>query len=207
MQTTPDTGARQGGLWRTFLSFVAGAVVASAIVVPLVWMVAGKWLAPQGPAPMPTVVHQIQHLQRLETVVYGMDTIVQGGTDSRYLPRVLAGDRLLLMVYGEATAGIDLSHLTADNIALAGRAITVTLPAPEIFSTRLDNARTQIFSRQTGLFSRVDPHLESEVRRAAEEQLGQAALDRGILATAAANARTTVGQMLAGLGFAPVDVR
>ncbi|MEP7116345.1 MAG: DUF4230 domain-containing protein [Acidobacteriota bacterium] len=179
----------------------------ASVLAVLVWAFAGTWLSSQGVPPTPTVVQQIQRLQRLETVIYSMDTIVQGGTDSRYLPRILAGDRLLLMVYGESTAGIDLSRLTTANVTLVGRAIVITLPPPELFSTRLDNARTQIFSRQTGLFSRVDPQLESEVRRAAEVQLRQAALDRGILPTAAANARTTVGQILSGLGFGPIDVR
>src|SRR4029079_12474120 len=55
----------------------------------------------------PAVFRRIQELERLETVVFGMDKIVSGGQESRYLPKMLAGDRLLLIVYGEVTAGID----------------------------------------------------------------------------------------------------
>src|SRR5690349_12283781 len=53
----------------------------------------------------PTVVQQIQQLQRLETVVYSMEKIVTGDQQNRFLPRLLAGDRLLLIVHGDVTAG------------------------------------------------------------------------------------------------------
>jgi hypothetical protein len=47
----------------------------------------------------------------------------------------------------------------------------------------------------------VDRNLESDVRREAERQIRQAALDNGILQVAAANARTTLQSFLRGLGF------
>src|SRR5215471_10958698 len=114
---------------------------------------------------VPTVVRQVRSLQRLETVVYAMDKIVSGGYENRYLPRMLAGDRLLLVVYGDVTAGVDLGHVEASGVKVDGRSVTLTVPPAEIFSTRLDNAKTRVYSRETGLFSRVDPELESQVRR------------------------------------------
>ena len=44
----------------------------------------------QGPA----VISSIQRLQRLETVSYSMDKIVESARESEYLPDFLAGDRL-----------------------------------------------------------------------------------------------------------------
>jgi hypothetical protein len=70
-----------------------------------------------------------------------------------------------------------------------------------VFATRVDNERTRVYSRETGLFTRVDRNLESDVRREAERQIRQAALDNGILQVAAANARTTLQSFLRGLGF------
>jgi hypothetical protein len=64
-----------------------------------------------------------------------------------------------------------------------------------------------VYSRETGLFSQVDPNLESEVRRAAEQQIRQAALDQGILQVAADNARMTLNTFLNGLGFEEVEIR
>jgi len=53
----------------------------------------------------------------------------------------------------------------------------------------------------------VDPNLESDIRREAERQVRQAALDNGILRTAAANARTTMTSFLRGLGFEAPDFK
>jgi hypothetical protein len=155
----------------------------------------------------PAVVHRIQQLQRLETVVFGMDKIVTGGQESRYFPQMLVGERLLLIVYGEATAGVDLSRVQADQIEVNRERIAMTLPAAEIFSTRIDNERTRVYSRETGLFTQPDPNLESDMRKEAERQIRQAALDGKILETAAANARTTLTTFLAGLGFERVEIR
>jgi hypothetical protein len=152
-------------------------------------------------------VQQIQQLQRLETVVYSMEKIVTGSADSKYFPRMLAGDRLLLIVYGEVTAGVDLAALDPSRLTIDQRSVEVALPEPSVFSTRLDNARSRVYTRETGLFTSPDPQLESEVRREAERQLTQAALDGGILRTAEANARTTITSLLRGLGFESVTFR
>ncbi len=186
--------------------FLAGLIVAAAVTLVVRWTgVYGGGLR-FDPSP-PSVIRQIRSLERLETVVYSMDKIVAGGYENRFLPRVLAGDRLLLVVYGDVTAGVDLGHLDSSSVSIHGRSVTLTLPAAELFSTRIDNDRTRVYSRETGLFSRVDPDLETEVRKEAERQVRQAALDGGVLAVASANARTTLTSFLKGLGFDDVEVR
>jgi Protein of unknown function (DUF4230) len=149
----------------------------------------------------PTVVRQIQKLQRLETVSYTMDKIISGGHDNPLLPKFLVSDRLLLMVHGEVIAGVDLGKLQASDVALNDRNISVRLPKAEILVTRLDNEKTRVYSRDTGLFSSPDPNLETQVRQEAERQLQQAALQDGILKSADENARNSVQSILKGLGF------
>ena len=156
-------------------------------------------------ADQPTVVRQIQQLQRLETVRYTMDKIISGEHDNAYLPKFLAGDRLLLIVHGEVIGGVDLTKLQPSDIAVHGRSVSAHLPPPEILVTRLDNSKTRVYSRDTGLFSSPDPNLESEVRQEAERQIQEAALADGILKTAGQNARTTLTSLLQGLGFTEVE--
>jgi len=151
-------------------------------------------------------VRQIRQLQRLETVNYTMDKIISGEHENPYLPKFLAGDRLLLVVHGEVIGGIDLSKLQPGDVSVHGRAISLRIPAAEIFTTRIDNAKTRVYSRDTGVFSSPDPNLESEVREAAEQQLRQAALQDGVLKTAEGNARATLTSMLKGLGFKQIDI-
>jgi hypothetical protein len=155
----------------------------------------------------PTVVRQIQQLQRLETVSYTMDKIISGGTDNPYLPKFLIGDRLLLLVHGEVIAGVNLARVRPGDVTVRGRDISIRLPSAEVFSTRVDNARTRVYSRDTGLFSSADPNLETEVRQEGERQLQQSALQDGILKAADQNARNTISSLLQGLGFGQITIQ
>ncbi|MEQ1354770.1 MAG: DUF4230 domain-containing protein [Candidatus Acidiferrum sp.] len=155
----------------------------------------------------PTVVRQIQRLQKLETVSYTMDKIIGGERDNAYLPKFLAGDRILLVVHGEVVAGVNLENIKASDVTVQGHSISLRLPPAEVFSTRIDNAKSRVYSRDTGLFSSPDPNLESEVRQEAERQLQQSAVVDGILKSADQNARNTVSGMLTGLGFTQVSLQ
>ncbi len=155
----------------------------------------------------PTVVRQIAQLQRLETVKFTMDKIISGERESPILPKFLISDRLLLVVHGEVIAGVDLSALQPGDVSVQGKVVSVHVPPAQILVTRLDNEKSRVYSRDTGLFSSPDPNLESEVRQEAEHQLQQAALDGGILKSAEDNARTTVSSLLKGLGFTEVNFR
>jgi hypothetical protein len=159
---------------------------------------------------VPAVVQRIQRLNRLETVVYSLDTIVEGSKSSAVLPDLLAGDRILLVVHGQAIAGIDLAQLKPEDVHITQedgtRTIHVTLPASQLFTTRLDNQHTHVYVRSTGILAPVDQNLESETRAKAEQQLQQTALSDGILDAARKNARAAVTTLLYSLGFERVDV-
>ena len=209
--STPPLRARSfpGVVW-----LLTGALLSLAVVTLTVWLVTGAGLVQfianlrgAGPAipNQPTVVRQIQQLQRLETVRYTMDKIISGERGSAYLPKFLVSDRLLLVVHGEVIAGVDLSKLQPSDVSVQGRTVTVHLPSTEILVTRVDNTKTRVYSRDTGLFSSPDPNLESEVRQEAERQLQQAAEQDGIVKTARDNARSALTTILKGLGFERVE--
>jgi hypothetical protein len=199
------------------LGALLGAVLTVILVGALVWLSTGLGLLhlmgilregrTQINVDQPTVVHQIQQLQRLETVSYTMDKIISGEHGNAYLPKFLAGDRLLLVVHGEVVGGINLGGLQPGDVLIQGQKVSIHLPAAEVLSTRIDNTRTRVYSRDTGLFSSPDPNLESEVREEAEHELLQAALQDGILKLAGDNARTTISGMLKGFGFHEVEIR
>jgi hypothetical protein len=153
----------------------------------------------------PTVVDRIQRLQRLETVVYTMDKIVSGAKENPIFPDFLAGDRLLMLVHGEVVAGIDFSNLKSGDVRIEGKQVHLHLPAPQVFSTRIDSGKTRVYSRQTGLLVPTDPDLETQVRQEAERQLQSAAMADGILRTAQQNAASTITSLLQGLGFERID--
>jgi Protein of unknown function (DUF4230) len=153
-----------------------------------------------------SVIERIQKLQRMETVVFNMDKIVTGEKDNPILPDFIAGDRLMMIVHGQVVAGIDFTRLKSGDVKIQGKDIHVHLPNPQILITRLDNSRTKVYSRNTGILVRVDPNLESQVRQEAEGELLQEAALGGILNNARDNARVTVTTLLLGLGFEKVEV-
>jgi hypothetical protein len=216
----PEPRATRGksrGVYSWILGALLGAILTVLLLGAVVWLSTGFGLLhlignlrggrTQINVDQPTVVHQIQQLQRLETVSYTMDKIISGEHGNAYLPKFLAGDRLLLVVHGEVVGGINLAGLQPGDVLIQGQKVSIHLPAAEVLSTRIDNARTRVYSRDTGLFSSPDPNLESEVREEAERQLQQAALQDGILKIAADNARSTISGMLKGFGFLEVDTR
>ena len=159
---------------------------------------------------VPAVVQKIQRLSRLETVVYSIDTVVEGSKSSVVLPDLLAGDRILLVVHGQSIAGIDLAQLKPEDVRISdkdgGQSIHVTLPPSKLFLTSIDNQHTRVYVRSTGLLVPADPNLETDTRAKAEQQLQASALADGILDTASKNARATITTLLYGLGFKQVDV-
>jgi len=196
---------------------VLGILVTIAGLALAVWLLAGVHLldlfamARGGRTTIrvdqPTVVRQIQQLQRLETVRYTMDKIISGEHANPILPQFLAGDKLLLVVHGEVVGGIDLGKIQSGDVAVHGQEISIHMPQAEIFSTTLDNSKTRVYSRETGLFTSPDPNLESEVREEAERQLLQAATQDGILKTADQNAQSTIKSLLNGFGFTQVTIQ
>jgi hypothetical protein len=208
---------RRGGSWAgVVLALIVGAVAVVVFVHHARNGLAGRLAAMISGRPLtvvsaPTVVEKIQRLNRLETVVYSLDTVVETSESNAVLPDVLAGDRLLMIVHGETIAGVDMSKLKPEDVQIGeapdGRTITLTLPASEVFLTAIDNAKSRVYARDTGLFVKADPNLETVTRQKAEGQLQQAALSDGVLDAASKNARSTVVAMLEGLGFAKVDVK
>jgi hypothetical protein len=158
---------------------------------------------------VPAVVERIQSLNRLETVVYSLDSVVEGDKSSPVFPDILAGDKILLVVHGQSTAGIDLAKLKPEDVRIDGadsRSIHVNLPPSEIFATTLDNQGTRVYARTTGLLVPADQNLESDTRTKAQKQLQEAALSDGILDAARKNARATISALLFSFGFQHVEV-
>jgi hypothetical protein len=209
--------ARKSRALQWVLGILGGIVLALVAVGAVVWAFAGLSLYEVGSmlhggqvhirVDQPTVVRQIRALQRIETASYTMDKIISGERENPILPNFLAGDRLLLIAHGEVIAGLDLSKLQPGDVQVHGRSMSIHLPPAEIFTTTIDNAKTRVYSRDTGLFSTPDPNLEGDVRAEAEHQLEAAALQDGILKTAETNARRTVNSVLTSLGFEKVEIR
>ena len=150
----------------------------------------------QTPTPTPiAVITGINAFGRLETVQYMMRDIVELEDEPANVFEQFSRDKLLLIAEGEVVAGFDLTKVTDDDIFVIGTTVLIMLPPPEILYSRIDNEKTFVYERETGLLRRPDEHLETEARRLAERHLTSWALERGILESGGGNGRVLYGKL------------
>lgn len=182
--------------------------LSTLLLVGIIVMTAIWWFSREGKFRFNTtnsaVIKEMRDLERLETASFTIEKIIEAGTQENAFREFLFGDKILLIAHGEVIAGIDFSKLRDNDIKLNGDTVTITLPKPEIFTVRLDNDQTRVYDRQQGFLSRGDKALESEARRAAEQEILKAACRANILQDAGTNARKQLTSLLNALGFSTV---
>lgn len=154
------------------------------------------------------VIDKIRSLNKLETVSYELEKVVTGKS-SGPLPDFLTSDKILLVAHGEVVAGIDLSQLQPQDVTVltSTNTVLVTMPRAQILYSKLDNDKTYVYDRQTGVFNKPDPNLESQMRQVAEQEIVKAAQEDGILAKAQTNAQQVLRTLVSGLGYKEVQFR
>jgi hypothetical protein len=150
-----------------------------------------------------TIINDVRALARLETIQYSVEKIITAESGQEILAK-LFGDRLLFVAHGIVIAGVDLNQLQTTDLEFRDGILTVKLPEPEVFIATLDNERSYVYDRQTGLFTKGEPDLETLARAAAEEEILNAALEDGILEQAALNAQVYLDRLFDSLGFEDV---
>jgi hypothetical protein len=151
-----------------------------------------------------TIVREVRALARLETIQYSVEKVITAETGQGPFG-FLFGDRLLFVAHGTVIAGVDLGLLGPEDVWFdsEGR-VYVRLPEPEIFIATLDNDRSYVYERDTGVLRRGDVALETAARQAAEAEIRSAALADGILDQARLNAENYLYRLLRSLGFLDV---
>ena len=162
------------------------------------------------PTPTPTPIVVITHINalgRLETTEFAMRTTIDLGNDPTSLWQQLFGsDRVMLLAEGEVVAGFDLEKIRPADIAVNGTTVKIILPAPEILYSRIDNEKTQVYERETGLLVTPDQTLEGRARQLAEEGLIEWALQRQIFERAERDGRLQIENLLLSLGFENITI-
>lgn len=164
-------------------------------------------ILPPTPTPLPNgeaVVLSVRSLARLETAQFTIEKVIikeegQGALGA------LFGDRVIFVAHGDVIAGVDLGKVAADDVIVSpdGKAF-VNLPAPEILVTNIDNDKSYVVDRDTGLLTKGNVDLETEARREAQAEIEAAAIESGILKQAQKNAEAELRRLLALLGYTDV---
>lgn len=147
-----------------------------------------------------TYITEIRALARLETIQYSVEKVItaeigQGSFD------FLFGDKLLFVAHGTVIAGIDMNKLGPEHLRYDGGVLYVTLPPAEVFIATLDNQKSYVYDRETGIFTNGVNDLETLARQTAEQEILKAAMEDGILNQAQVNAEAFLLKFFAALGF------
>lgn len=163
-------------------------------------------IIPATPVVLPsstTIVRQINDLARLETASMELEKNVVAERNNDVLWGMM-GETLIFEAHGLAVAGVDLSNMTAADIQVVDpTTVMIHIPQATLFEDLplLDTEASRVLDRDTGLFARVDPQLETLVRQEAEAALREEALATELLDIANYNAQEFMLTFMQGLGF------
>lgn len=157
----------------------------------------------------PDVVVAVRELARLESAEFHMERVIElTSTQQRVFGLLEAEDSILLVAAADVVAGVDLGELREGDVVVdpERRRARITLPAPRVLVTRLDEQRTFVHSRRTDLLAVRGDDLESQARREAERTLEASAIEAGILERAGDHAASTVEALVRSLGYDEVAI-
>lgn len=190
---------------RRRILIVAGILV---VVVATLALVAGLFLGrlfSSSSRPLisntATVITQIQSLAQLVTVKYVFEKVVVI-EDAKWYGQ----NRLLMVAHGVAKAGVDLQKVKASDVQIRGNRIALTLPKPHLVDVYLDEGKTEILERTTGVLRLFDQQMEQDARRQAVESLRKSARAAGILKDAEDRTRLQVSMLARVAGFEDVAI-
>lgn len=150
-----------------------------------------------------TVIHEVRSLARLETIQYTLEKVITAENNQNQLS-FLFGDKLIFVGHGRVIAGVDLSKMGSQDMWVQGQVLYVRLPQAEVFVATLDNDKSYVYNRDTGILTQGDANLETTARQAAEKEILQSAINDGILTQAQQNAESYMSRMLRNLGYPDV---
>jgi hypothetical protein len=149
------------------------------------------------------IVNQIQGEAELVTVSMKLERIITAERNNEVLWGMM-GESLLFVAHGHVEAGIDLSQLREEDIVVVDpETVMINLPPARIYDDKpiLDTERSYVANRSTGLLTRADPQLETEVRRVAEQELLNAAHETELVAEAQRRGELVVEALVRAFGF------
>ena len=143
-----------------------------------------------------TIVQQVQTLSELVTVKYVLEKVVILDDIKWY-----GENRVLLVAHGIVKAGVDLQEIKPEDVRVEDKKIVLKLPRARITDVYLDDQKTRVVDRSTGLLRAFDKDLEQNARRQAVEDLRIAARSNRIYEDAEERARLQLANLFHQLGY------
>ena len=147
-----------------------------------------------------TYINEVRAIARLETIQYSIEKVIPAEVGQGTFGFAF-GDKLLFVAHGIVIAGIDMEKLQPGDMHLDNGILYVKLPPTEIFIATLDNDKSYVYDRETGLLTKGFTDLETLARQTAEDEIRKAALEDGILTQGQTNAENYLLKFFTALGY------
>lgn len=198
-----------------------GTVIAGGIAVVALILVAGLvgWrLLPFGTdrkdhSP-PPILTELRALSDFHAAQAQFEVVVDQEDDVRFLPQVIAGERVQYVAVGSVDAVVDLTSLSEDAVRYdpEDNSVLVYLPTPRIAAPVIDLELSHVMNRDRGLFNRIgglfsdNPTGDQELIEAAQEKMATAADQAGLVETAEQQVEDVFVPMIQQLGVDDVTI-
>lgn len=191
------------------LALVLGAVVLGALIATGIFLLLkhDEGGAELHAKPSNTLLLATRDLARLETSEMHVEKVIDStDTQSRFFGLVEGTDNVLLVAVGDVTLGVDLGKIKDGDVTLDETSHTAhfKLAAPEVFSSRLDERATYVYSRNTSLVAKRNEQLESKARQEAQETIRKQADTEEARQRAKNQAEKVLRQLATSLGATTV---
>ena len=156
----------------------------------------------------PALLKSLTDLAELHAAEGRYQVLVDVEKDTRYVPSVLKGSRVVYSATGSVDAMVDLSAVGPGSLRVEGSTVHVTVPPVRLDQPALDLAASRVLSRDRGLLDRIgsatgeERNPDQQLLVLAEGKVGRAAAeDAQLRQRAEANVRATIANLVRGLGF------
>ncbi len=191
-------------MWRKIKFYFVSALIIALAAAALYYRFAAQQAVTRRTVDPPAIVRQIQQLNELVTVKYTIEKVI--GLEEQKVP--FGSEKVLLLVRATVLGGVDLAQLSNDDVRVSDTgAVTIRLPAPRVMHVFVNDNETRVWDRSRTWWTpwvALNPELEQNARRAALEEVQQAALQMGILSNAQQNAESGIREFLRAVNLSNV---
>jgi uncharacterized protein DUF4230 len=199
-----------------------GTLVVGGIVIAVLLVVAGMVSFKLNPFKTeskdhspPPILTELREMTDLHAAQAEFEVVIDDEKDVRYIPAVLAGERVQFVAVGTVDAVVDLSTLQAEAIDFdpETNSVIVTLPSPTIADPVIDHDLSHVMNRDRGLLNRLgglfsdNPTSEAALYEAASDKMADAAAQSGLVELAEKHVEEVLEKTITRLGVDEVDVR
>jgi hypothetical protein len=163
----------------------------------------------------PAVLTAMRDLSEYRAASGSYQIVIDVEQDARFLPDVLKGKRVIFLAIGSVDSYVDFRKLGEDSVKVSGdrRSVQITLPRAQLARPTIDPQQSRVLDRDLGVIDRLgalfadDPNpQDQQMYLLAEQRLGEAARQVGLVEKAEANTKAALERLMRSLGFTSVTV-